>query len=183
MEKREINHMSKNHTNDLEQRIVAVLKADFINSQDVATVARGLWRHWGSPRGTSKVAGKYMEDTMTHKNSSSQPQTLEQRIGAALTAPNTTSPELLTLLDEVWASITQADKDAAAEREKALRLQARMREIKKAEEGVEWELDYKQVEAQRDELATEFADIYPRVVNHLVGLFQRWPDATTRSCV
>jgi hypothetical protein len=114
------------------------------------------------------------EVTMTTKRTiNTNSAALGQHIDAALTAPDMTSTELGTLLEEVGASITQADENAAAEREKALRLQARLREVENAEQAAEWQADYKQVETQCDELATEFAESYPTLVQQLVDLFQR----------
>jgi hypothetical protein len=62
------------------------------------------------------------------------------------------------------------------------RLQARQREVAAVEEVAKWEADYLRCEAERDALATELAEAYPRLMAMLADLFARL-DACHRECV
>jgi hypothetical protein len=128
--------------------------------------------------------------------------TLEERIAAALSS-DTASDVVAILIAEVETAIVAADKTADIEREKALdplaspdaakaralmedaafmrdrlrtvlpRLQQRLNELRAAEHVARWEPDFRQVEAKRDELAQEYAAIYPKFVAQVVDLFER----------
>jgi len=128
--------------------------------------------------------------------------TLEQRIATALSS-ETTSDVVALLIAEVETAIVAADKAAEMEREKALdplaspdaakarasmedaaftrdrlrnvlpRLQARLTELHAAEYAARWEPDFEQVQAQRDELAQQYAGLYPKLAGQLVDLFER----------
>jgi hypothetical protein len=128
--------------------------------------------------------------------------TLEERIATALSA-DTASEVVAILIAEVETAIVAADKAAEMEREKTLdplvspdaakarvsmedaaftrdrlrtvlpRLQQRLNELRAAEFAARWEPDFRQVEAKRDELAQEFAELYPKLVGQLVELFER----------
>jgi hypothetical protein len=128
--------------------------------------------------------------------------TLEQRIATALSS-ETTSNVVAILIAEVETAIVAADKAAEAEREKALdplaspdaakaraamedaaftrdrlrnvlpRLQGRLTELHAAEYAARWEPDFEQVQAQRDELAQQYAGLYPKLAGQLVDLFER----------
>ena len=49
----------------------------------------------------------------------------------------------------------------------------RHRAVEAAEYVSNWNEEYKRAEAQRDELAREFAEVYPNVVVQLINLFDR----------
>ena len=53
------------------------------------------------------------------------------------------------------------------------RLQQKFTEVEAAEYAARWDPDFKQVEAERDELAAEFREKYPRLVKELVDLLGR----------
>jgi hypothetical protein len=123
---------------------------------------------------------------------------IETKITAALSDDITSA-----LIAETEAAITQADADAEAERANALdpiaspdaakarealaaaefardrlrtvlpRLQQRLTEVAAGEYAAQWEPEFKQVEAQRDALAAEYAELYPKVAAQLIDLFGR----------
>lgn len=127
---------------------------------------------------------------------------LEQKIAAALTS-NVTSSSLAALIAKTEASISRADAAVSAERERALdptrspdpkaareamqaaefsrerlrtvlpRLRNRLRQVQAAEHSARWTLEFKRVEVKRNELASEFAELYPKLVAQLVDLFRR----------
>jgi hypothetical protein len=129
--------------------------------------------------------------------------TLEQKIASALADDSITSTALDELITEVETAIVAADKDAEAEREKALnplaspdaakaheamqmvefnrdrlrtvlpRLQQRFSEVRSKEEYVRWVMDHEQVRAKRDAAAEELKVIYPEFEAKLVGLLLR----------
>ena len=135
---------------------------------------------------------------------------LEARITAAL-SDDIASADVAALITETEAAIAAADAAAEAERVKALdpiaspdpakartamedaaftrerlrtvlpRLQARLKQVVAAEYAAKWEPDYKQVEALRDALAAEMREVYPRVKELLVSLFQRMAECD-REC-
>ncbi len=129
---------------------------------------------------------------------------LEQRAVSALSADPAPSPaELLTLIAEVEAGITEAE--AAAEQAKQnfldpiqspdinaarakveatefvgsrlrsllVRLEDRYRQVKAAEAAAAWRNKYEGLKVARDQLAAELRQIYPTTVNTLVSLFAR----------
>ena len=128
---------------------------------------------------------------------------LEKQIAAALGGADATSADLAALIADTDAAISQADATAEAERTKALdpalspdakaarealqaaefsrdrlrtvlpRLRARLSEVMAAEYAARWEPEFQQIETQRDELATEYAQLYPKAVSELVDLFRR----------
>jgi hypothetical protein len=128
--------------------------------------------------------------------------TLEERIATALSS-DIASDVVAILIAEVETAIIAADKAAEIEREKALdplaspdaakaraamedaaftrdrlrnvlpRLQARLTELHAAEYAARWEPDFEQVQAQRDELAQGYAELYPKLAGQLVDLFER----------
>lgn len=127
---------------------------------------------------------------------------LEQRISAALNAPDLKAAELATLLDKTQAAIVAADTAAAVERDRSLdpaltddpgqarqaaedaviasgrlttlknRLAAKLGEVQQAERLDQWLDDYLTHEAKQDKLVEEFR-AYPEIVAKLVDLFQR----------
>jgi hypothetical protein len=127
---------------------------------------------------------------------------LERRIATAL-EDETTSADLIVLLDETEAAIAAASTAAEAEREKALdpllspdpaqaraamedaaftrdrlravlpRLEQRLTEVKAAEYAAIWEPEFQEVKVTRDELATELRELYPRLATQLADLFYR----------
>jgi hypothetical protein len=127
---------------------------------------------------------------------------IEKRIAAAL-SEDITSSDLVSLLVETEAAISEAEATAEAERAKALdllaspnaakartamedaafardrlrthlpRLRDRLREVQAAEYAAAWEPEYKRVEGTRDELAAELAATYPKLVAQLVHLLGR----------
>ncbi len=129
--------------------------------------------------------------------------TLEQRIASALTADDTKAADIAALIAETEIAIAAADKAADIEREKALdplaspdaararaamedaafardrlrsvlpRLRERLTEVETAEYAKQWDADFRGVEARRDELALEYAELYPRLVAQLVDLLRR----------
>ena len=128
--------------------------------------------------------------------------TLEQRIATALSS-ETASDVVAIHIAEVETAIVAADKAAEMERERAFdplvspdaakaratmedaafmsdrlrnvlpRLQARLTELHAAEYAARWEPDFEQVQAQRDELAQQYAGLYPKLAGQLVDLFER----------
>ena len=128
---------------------------------------------------------------------------LEQRISTALAAPEVTSTDLMELIDEAELAVTAAEETARAEYEKALdpmvspdaakakqsiwaaefnrdrlraflsRLWERLAEIETAEKATRWDADHGAIEAKRDALAGEFAEMYPRLTAQLCDLFKR----------
>jgi predicted transcriptional regulator len=128
--------------------------------------------------------------------------TLEQRVATALVA-DTTSADLTALIAETEAAIIQVDATANAERTKALdpvlspdakaareamvaaefdherlhtllpRLEQRLQQVEAAEYAARWQLDFDQVAAKRDELASKYAELYPKLTAELVDLFHR----------
>jgi hypothetical protein len=127
---------------------------------------------------------------------------LEQKIAAALTG-NVTSSSLAALIAKTEAAITRADATVSAERERALdptlspdakaareamqaaefsrerlrtvlpRLRNRLRQVQAAEYTAQWRRDFERVEVKRDTLASEFAELYPKLVAQLIDLFRR----------
>jgi hypothetical protein len=127
---------------------------------------------------------------------------LEKRITAALVSA-ITSADLAALIEETETAIVAADAAATAERKRALdplvspdpvaaraamedaaftrdrlntvlpRLRQRLDEVAATEYAAEWEPDFEQVKARRDDLAREFAELYPTVTAQLVDLFKR----------
>jgi hypothetical protein len=130
-------------------------------------------------------------------------ESLEKRIAAALADPQVTSTDLVELIDEAELAVATAEETARAEYEKALdpvaspdaakakrsiwaaefsrdrlraflsRLWERLDEIETAEKATRWEADYAAIEAKRDALASEFAEMYPRLTAQLCDLFKR----------
>ena len=128
---------------------------------------------------------------------------LEEMISAALAAPEVTSTDLMELIDEAELAVTVAEETARAEYEKALdpivspdgakakrsiwaaefnrdrlgaflsRLRERLDDIETAEKAARWKADYAAIEAKRDALASEFAEMYPRLTAQLCDLFKR----------
>jgi hypothetical protein len=125
---------------------------------------------------------------------------LEQRIATVLSS-DTASNVVETLISEVETAAAVADKAAEQARKRALdptvidattrreaedaaftrdrlraalpRLQERLQQVQAAEYAARWETDFEQVEGRRNELAQEYAAKYPRLVAHLVDLFER----------
>ena len=128
---------------------------------------------------------------------------LEQRISTALADPQVTSTDLMELIDEAELAVTVAEETARAEYEKALdpivspdgakakqsiwaaefnrdrlraflsRLWERLDDIETAEKAARWKADHAAIEAKRDALASEFAEMYPKVTAQLCDLFSR----------
>ena len=128
---------------------------------------------------------------------------LEQRISTALADPQVTSTDLMELIDEAELAVTAAEETARAEYEKALdpmvspdaakakqsiwaaefnrdrlraflsRLWERLDEIETAEKAARWDAGYGAIEARRDALANEFAEVYPKLAGQLCDLFSR----------
>jgi hypothetical protein len=127
---------------------------------------------------------------------------IEKRISSAL-SDEITSTNLAALIAETETAISEAEATAEAERVSALdllaspdaskarttmedaaftrdrlrtvlpRLREKLRMVEAAEYAARWEPEYKKVEAQRDELAKEFASTYPKVVSQLIDLLRR----------
>jgi hypothetical protein len=132
--------------------------------------------------------------------------TLEERIASAL-SEDIASADVEALITETEAAIAAAEaervkaldpiaspnaakaraamEDAAFTRERLRtvlpRLHARLKQVVAAEYAAKWEPDYKQVEALRDALAAEMREVYPRVKELLVSLFQRMAECD-REC-
>jgi hypothetical protein len=137
------------------------------------------------------------------------PPNLEQQIGAALNGAATPAEALAALIAETSASIIAADETAELEKarmtdpalspdpreakaamEDALirggrlrtllpRLIAKHSQVEAAERLAQWEGDYLDLEKERDELASEVAEVMSDVVT-LVDLFQRVADLDRR---
>jgi hypothetical protein len=127
---------------------------------------------------------------------------LEKRITAAL-VDATTSAELAALIEATETAIVTADAAADAERERALdplvspdagkaraamdhaaftrdrlhtvlpRLKQRLQKVQAAEYAARWQADYERVQAKRDVLAAEYAQLYPKLVSQITDLFGR----------
>jgi hypothetical protein len=136
--------------------------------------------------------------------------TLGERIAKALTDP-IKSDELSTLIADVEVAIEQTSELVLKERKKALDplivldankaraaievaeferdrlrnamlpLQEKLIEVQMAEHRTKWEPEYATAKAQRDECATHFAELYPKLVGELVDLFRR-VDAVDAEC-
>jgi hypothetical protein len=136
--------------------------------------------------------------------------TLEERIATAL-SEDIASAHVEALITETEAAIAAADAAAEEERVKALdpiaspdpakaraamqdaaftcerlrnvlpRLHARLKQVVAAEYAAKWEPEYEQVKAVRDALAAEMREVYPRVTEQLVSLFQRMAECD-REC-
>src|ERR1700722_13411058 len=136
--------------------------------------------------------------------------TLGERIAKALTGP-IKSDELSTLVADVEVAIEQATELVVKERENALDplivldankaratievaeferdrlrnavlpLQEKLIEVQMAERRTKWEPEYAATKVQRDECATHFAELYPKLVGELVDLFRR-VDAIDAEC-
>jgi hypothetical protein len=128
---------------------------------------------------------------------------LETRIASALTNDGVASRELAPLLSELEAAISVADEAAEAAREKALdpislpdvgkaeqlawaakltqdrlrsllsRMRQRFDEVEAAEYAMQWQAAYEAVEAKRNAIAKEMAELYPSLTTQLCDLFQR----------
>jgi hypothetical protein len=137
------------------------------------------------------------------KKESESCESLEKRIAAALADPQVTSTDLVELIDEAELAVATAEETARAEYEKALdpvaspdaakakrsiwaaefsrdrlraflsRLWERLDEIETAEKAGRWEADYAAIEAKRDALANELAEMYPNLTAQLCDMFQR----------
>jgi len=130
--------------------------------------------------------------------------TIEQKCVAALTAePPPTLDQLLTLIAETEAGITEADTAAEVARAKFLdpietpdinkaravveateftgdrlrsllpRLKDKHREVEAAEDVREWRIDFAALAEERNALAKELRETYPAAVAALVSLFAR----------
>src|SRR5689334_19987812 len=116
---------------------------------------------------------------------------IEQRITAALSDETITSAAIAKLVAETEAAIAEASRAAYEARSKALdpalspdpaaarkameaaqfaverlrtllpRLRARHANLVEAEQRASWQADFAQVEAQRDAIAAELAEVYP----------------------
>ncbi len=53
------------------------------------------------------------------------------------------------------------------------RLRNRLRQVQAAEYTAQWRRDFERVEVKRDTLASEFAELYPKLVAQLIDLFRR----------
>jgi hypothetical protein len=137
---------------------------------------------------------------------------LETRIASALTNDGVASRELAPLLSELDAAISVADEAAEAAREKALdpiaspdagqaeqsawaaklnrdrlrsllsRMRQRLDELEAAEYAALWQADYEAVEAKRDGVAKEMAEVYLSFTTQLCDLFQR-AEAVDNECL
>jgi hypothetical protein len=137
---------------------------------------------------------------------------LETRIASALTNADITSRDLASLLTALEAGISVADEAAEAAREKALdpivspdagkaeqsawaaklnrdrlrsflaRVRQRLDEVEAAEYAARWQADYEAVEAKRDAIAKEMAELYPSFTTKLCDLFQR-AEAIDQECL
>lgn len=126
---------------------------------------------------------------------------LEKCVIAALALDFLPSADLQTLILQMNAAISEAENAAATARESAFdptrssdlqaaqrementalrlgrlqtlapRLQSKYQESLAAETHARWLADYESVKAQRDDLAAEFRQCYPALVNELAGLF------------
>jgi hypothetical protein len=139
------------------------------------------------------------------------PAVLEERITSALANPSVTSAELRGLIPETQAALTAAEATAQSEREKALNpvtspdsaeagqvvwtaefrrdrlwsflshLRQRLVEVDASERAALWQADYEAVREKRDELADEFAELYPGLAAQLCDLFRR-TEALDQEC-
>lgn len=130
-------------------------------------------------------------------------QSFEQQIAQALSHPGVASADLDELISKTEEAVAEAAATAQAEREKALdpiaspdaakaeqsiwaaefsrdrlrallsRLWERLDEIEAAEKAARWEADYAAIEAKRDALANELAEMYPNLTAQLCDMFQR----------
>ena len=133
----------------------------------------------------------------------SEQKSLERRISVALNSTTIASSELGALVQETLLAITQADRTAEAERVRALdpalspdpaaartamddaafardrlkallpRLEEHRTHRKAEEERDEWRAKAATLTAERDALAQEFAQTYPRAVAEFADLMQR----------
>jgi hypothetical protein len=80
-----------------------------------------------------------------------------------------------TIVDPNKARQSRADAEFVRDRLQAAlaALQERLQQVQAAEYAAQWEADYGQVAARRDELATELREVYAAVVAKLVDLFRR----------
>jgi len=126
---------------------------------------------------------------------------LPERIASALLGAIKSS-ELAALIEEVETAIVNADEAAAEARQRALdptiadtatarremedvgflsqRLRAalpklieRLEDVRWAEAHAAWEPQFQDAQTRRDELAMEFAQLYPALATQLVDLFHR----------
>jgi len=128
---------------------------------------------------------------------------IEKRIASALADKSVTSQILGDLMPELESVIAVADRAAEAARAKALdlvnspdaekaeeamktaefrrdrlrtalpRLRERHEAVAAAEYAAHWESECDKVEAERNALARQFAEVYPNIVAQLVDLFDR----------
>jgi hypothetical protein len=128
---------------------------------------------------------------------------IEKRVAAALEDQSATSQVLGEFLPELESAVALAEKAAEGARAKALdlvdspdaenaedamktaefrrdrlrtalpRLRERHEAVATAEYAAYWESECDKVEAERDALARELAELYPKVVGQLVDLFER----------
>jgi predicted transcriptional regulator len=131
------------------------------------------------------------------------PITLEQEIVAALAGADVNSSDLSALIERTETAIPETDQAAETARSNALdpvlspdtkaareamqaaefcrdrlravlpRLQERLAEVQAAEYAARWEPDFEQIMARRDELADEYAAMYPKLVDQLIDFFHR----------
>jgi hypothetical protein len=128
---------------------------------------------------------------------------IEQTIATALGNPSVTSVELAELIPETEAALTAAEATAQAERKKALdpiasadtaeaekvvwaaefrcdrlrsflsQLRQRVAEIEAAEYDARWQAEFEAVKAERDAVAKELGERYPKLTADLCDLFRR----------
>ena len=128
---------------------------------------------------------------------------LEQEIALALTSPGTKSAELAQLIEQATAAAAAADEEAEKKRSNALdptvlvdaqavsaavvaaelkrdrlqgavpRLQQRYTKVEAAERYARWIVDYDNVRAQRDAVASELLALYAPLVIKIVDVLER----------
>jgi hypothetical protein len=111
-------------------------------------------------------------------------QEVEAAARAAVTAAEQARARALepTVIDPAARSAMEEAQFLIARLQAALpRLQQRLREVEAAEYAAKCEPDFQQVQAKRDELATELASIYPNMVEQLIDLLRRIEDCD-REC-
>jgi hypothetical protein len=79
------------------------------------------------------------------------------------------SPDAAKATQSIWAAEFSRDRLRAF----FSRLWERLDEIETAEKAARWDADHGAIEAKRDALASEFAEMYPKVTAQLCDLFSR----------
>jgi hypothetical protein len=127
-----------------------------------------------------------------------QPMSLEQRIAAALQSDAAvTSTDVAALIEEAEAGIAKADRESAVDQTLSLdpkaarqamadaafaanrlrtllsKLQVRYQQVADQERATAWLAEHDALERERDALAQEMAEVYPRAVAQIEDIFVR----------